>query len=65
MAHSGYCSVAAVESTLSQLGVTCVVKSAFLQHTTMLTTDSSNVGEHVARRQKLWWVEESGACGGE
>jgi len=31
----------------------------------MLTINGSNVGEHVTRRQKLWWVEERGARGGE
>jgi hypothetical protein len=31
----------------------------------MLTVNGSNVGEHVARRQKFLWAEESEGRGGE
>ena len=54
-----------LRSSLRQGTPSPIVKASFLQHVTMLTINGPIVGDHVVRRQKLLWVEESGACGGE
>ena len=48
-----------------QVTSSSVVDAPFLQHIAMLIVNGSNVGEHVARRQKFLWAEESEDCGGE